>query len=160
MDALGPPDGDVQQSARVTLESWLTSLDDNPAVAAVVADEERDGRWFVRVNGEAKDVYSVWFTLDQRTLGVESYVMPSPAENHAAFFEQLLRRNDGLRDVGFCIGQEDAIFLKGRIDLRHVEAEVLDRVLGEVYETVERSFQAAIRIGFASRVGQDSATDR
>ncbi len=161
MDALGPPDGGVQQAARGALETWLASLAENPAVAAVVPDEEHDGRWFVRVNGEAKDAYSVWFTLDQRTLGVESYVMPVAEENHAAFFEQLLRRNDELRDVAFSIGDEHAIFLKGRVDLRHVEHEVLDRVLGEIYETVERSFQSALRLGFASRMGiePDPGTD-
>ena len=157
MDALGPPGDHVQESARNALEAWLTSLDDNPAVAAVVADEERDGRWFVRVHGEARDVYSVWFTLDQRTLGVESYVLPAPEENHGPFFEQLLRRTENLRDVAFCIGEEDSIFLKGRIDLRHVGAEVLDRVLGEIYETVEQSFQAALHLGFASRMADLAA---
>lgn len=154
MDELAPPDPTVQRAARAELESWLGVIEALPMVAAIVADEEREGRWFVRVHGEAKDVYSVWFTLDQRTLGVESYVMPAPEENHGAFFEQLLRRNDGLRDLAFCVGDEAAIYLKGRVDLRHLDHEMLDRILGELYETVERSFQAALRLGFASRFGR------
>ena len=156
MDELAPPDPAVRQAAREALESWFRAIESLPIVAAIVADESTDSRWFVRVNGEAKDVYSVWFELDQRTLGVESYVMPAPEENSAAFFEQLLRRNDGLRDLSFCIGDEQAIYLKGRLDLRHIDHEVLDRILGEVYETVERSFQPALRLGFASRFGRSA----
>lgn len=152
MDEFAPPDLDARSSARATLLDWLEELEQNPIVAAVVEDTESDAeRWFVRVNGEAKDVYSVWFELAQRTLRVESYVLPWPEENHAALFEQLLRRNDSMRDLAFTIGQEDAIFLKARIDLRRVDSEVLDRLLGSIYEAVERSFAAAVRVGFARR---------
>ena len=105
------------------------------------------------MNGEAKDVYSVWFELKQRTLAYETYVMPAPEENHAAFYEQLLIRNDGFRDIAFTIGEEQAIFLKGRVALEHVDVELLDRVLGSIYAAIERCFQPAIRLGFASRFG-------
>ena len=36
------------------------------------------------------------FWLISQQLGAETYVMPAPEENHAAFYEHLLRRNDGL----------------------------------------------------------------
>jgi len=121
-------------------------------VAAVVEDTETDvERWFVRVNGEAKDVYSVWFELGQRTLAYETYVMPAPEENHAEFYEQLLVRNDSLRELAFTIGAEKAIFLKGRLDVRQIDHEALDRVLGTIYSAIELCFQPALRIGFASR---------
>ena len=157
MDEFAPPDESVRHEARGTLTTWLEGLTENPVVAAVVEDEETDlDRWFVRVHGEAKDVYSVWFELRQRTLRVESYVMPGPEENHAVFFEQLLRRNANLRDIGFCIGAENAIYLLGRLDLRTLDTETLDRCLGEIYETIEASFQPAIQLGFASRFAKDS----
>ena len=107
MDEFAPPTETERQGARKVLTSWLEGLvEDNPAVAAVVEDDEPDvERWFVRVNGEAKDVYSVWFTLGQRTLRYETYVMPAPEENHAVFYEQLLRRNLGLRDLAYAIGE-------------------------------------------------------
>jgi len=137
------------------LTSWLEGLGDNPVVAAVVEDEEsRKDRWFVRVNGEAKDVYSVWFELGQRTLAYETYVMPAPEENPAAFYEQLLVRNDSLRELAFTIGEEHAVFLKGRIDLRDVSDEALDRILGSVYAAVELCFRPALKIGFASRFAE------
>lgn len=152
MDELAPPSGHEREAARQVLTGWLDSLDENPVVAAVVEDEETElDRWFVRVNGEAKDVYSVWFVLGQRTLAYESYVMPAPEENHAAFYEQLLVRNDSMSEVAFTVGEEQAVFLKGRTDLRHVSDESLDRVLGSVYAAIELSFQPALRLGFASR---------
>lgn len=152
MDDFAPPTPADRARAMTALTSWLSSLDGNPVVAAVVQDVESDAdRWFVRVNGEAKDVYSVWFEMGQRTLAFETYVMPSPDENHAAFFAQLLRRNDGFREMAFTIGEGDAIFLKGRLDIDQVDEQALDRVLGSVYAAIERCFQPALRIGFASR---------
>ncbi len=156
MDEFAPPSPEVRRAGLEALTAWLAGLETNPdlseMIAAVVADEETDrDRWFVRVYGEAKDVYSVWFDLDQRTLAFESYVMPAPEENHAAFYEQLLVRNDRLRDLAFTIGEEQAIFLKGRMELAHVSNESLDRVLGSIHAAVEQSFQPALRLGFASR---------
>lgn len=153
MDELAPPSDAERAAVLACLTGWLSGLvTDNPAVAAVVADEESElDRWFVRVDGEAKDVYSVWFTLGQRTLAYETYVMPSPEENHAAFYEQLLRRNHALRELAFSIGDEDAVFLRGRLDLRSVSAEALDRILGSVYAAIELAFEPALRVGFASR---------
>lgn len=152
MDDFAPPTPAERDAVTEVLTSWLASLDENPVVAAVVEDVESDAdRWFVRVHGEAKDVYSVWFELGQRTLAFETYVMPSPDENQAAFYEQLLRRNDGFREMAFTIGSEEAVYLKGRIDLRHIDDQTLDRVLGSVYAAIELCFQPALRIGFTSR---------
>ena len=55
--------------------------------------------------------------------------------------------------MAFTIGSEEAVYLKGRLDLRHVDDEALDRVLGSVYGAIELCFQPALRIGFASRFG-------
>lgn len=152
MDEFAPPSDAQHLVARTTLTNWLEAVVENPVVAAVVEDVESDAdRWFVRVNGDAKDVYSVWFELGQRTLAYETYVMPTPEENHAAFYEQLLVRNDSLRELAFTLGDEHAIFLKGRIDVRHLDVEALDRILGSIYAAIERCFQPALRVGFASR---------
>ena len=152
MDEFAPPTDQQRDAARSVLVGWLGEVTNNPVVADVVEDTETDvDRWFVRVNGEAKDVYSVWFELGQRTLRYETYVMPAPEENHAAFYEQLLVRNDGFRELAFTIGPEKAVFLKGRLDLVHLDDEALDRILGSIYSAIERCFQPALRVGFASR---------
>ena len=135
------------------IDAWLAEqLRDNPVVAAVDRDlQSGERRWFVRVTGEAKDVFTVWFHLRQRTLHYETYVMPAPETNQAVFYEHLLRRNRKLYGAAFCIGDEDAVFLVGQLDNTAVNDDELDRVLGSLYEWVERFFRPALRIGFASR---------
>ena len=127
-------------------------LDENPVVAAVERDRESgERRWFVRVRGEEKDVFTIWFTLRQRTLHYETYVMPAPEENHAALYEHLLRRNLKLYGAAFAIGDEDAVFLWASCDDAAVDDDELDRILGSLYAYVEQCFRPAMRIGFASR---------
>jgi hypothetical protein len=135
------------------IEAWLArQRDENPVVAAVERDvESGERRWFVRVHGEQKDVFSIWFHLRQRTLHYETYVMPAPEENHARFFEHLLKRNLKLYGAAFAVGDEDAIFLVGQLSNDCVDDEELDRVLGSLYVWVEQFFRPAMRIGYASR---------
>ena len=133
------------------IDSWLAGeLADNPVVAAVDRGEPDERRWYVRVHGETKDVYTIWFTLRQRSLHYETYVMPAPEENQGAFYEHLLRRNRKLHGVAFCIGDEDAVFLAGALSVHAVDEGELDRVLGSVYAWVEQFFRPAMRIGYAS----------
>jgi hypothetical protein len=135
------------------IDRWLaTQLAENPVVVAVERDvESGERRWFVRVHGEEKDVFTIWFHLRQRTLHYETYVMPAPEENHAALFEHLLRRNLKLYGAAFAIGEEDAVFLVGQLANESVDDDELDRVLGSVYAWVEQFFRPAMRIGYASR---------
>jgi hypothetical protein len=146
-----PSTEDELDTLAARIETWLQrQLAENPVVAAVERDETGERRWFVRVHGEQKDVFSIWFHLRQRTLHYETYVMPAPEEDHATFFEHLLRRNRGLYGAAFVVGDEDAIFLAGQLANQCVDDDELDRVLGSLYQWVEQFFQPALRIGFAS----------
>jgi hypothetical protein len=135
------------------IDAWLaTQLAENPVVAAVERGVEAgERRWFVRVTGDEKDVFTVWFHLRQRTLHYETYVMPAPEENETAFYRYLLRRNLKLYGASFAIGDEDAVFLVGQLDNAAVDRDELDRVLGSLYTWVEQFFRPALRVGFASR---------
>ena len=130
---------------------WLDEqLAENPAVAAIDR-EPAERRWYVRLRGEEKEVFTLWLTLGQRTLQYETYVMPAPEENHAAFYEHLLRRNRSFNGMAFCVGDEDALFLVGQLPVGAVDDGELDRILGSMYAYVERCFRPALRIGYASR---------
>jgi len=148
-----PSAPDELDALEARIDAWLAEqLAENPVVAAVERDQASgERRWFVRVTGEQKDVFTIWFHLRQRTLHYETYVMPAPEENHAAFYEHLLRRNLKLYGGAFAVGDEDAIFLVGQLDDRAITDDELDRVLGSLYAWVEQCFRPALRIGFASR---------
>ena len=112
---------------------------------------QREGGGTSGMKGEQKDTFTIWFTLRQRTLHYETYVMPAPEENHEAFYEHLLRRNLKLYGAAFAIGAEDAVFLVGQFPNDCLTDDELDRILGSVYAYVEQFFRPAMRIGYASK---------
>jgi hypothetical protein len=152
-DELPPATPEELAGLELFIDTWLQrQLDENPTVEAVERDTETgERRWFVRVTGEEKSVFSIWFHLRQRTLHVETYFMPAPEEQAAELYEHLLRRNLRFHGLTFAIGAEDAVFLVGQVPVRWISEAELDRVLGSVYAYVEQCFRPAMRIGFASR---------
>jgi hypothetical protein len=138
--------------AEALITEWLArQRRDNPVIIAVDRGEPGERRWYVRMRGEQRDYVAVWFVLGQRTLQYETYVTPAPEENHAAFYEHLLRRNAKLNGVAFAIGAEDAVYLRGQIGVSHLDEDELDRILGSLFEYTERFFRPAMRIGYASK---------
>ena len=140
-------------TVEAAIDAFLAEqLADNPAIDAVDKGVDGPRSWFIRVRGEEKDVYTIRFHLDQRTLSYETYVMPAPEEQHEAFYAHLLGRNRRMYGASFAIGEEGAIFLQGQLDNRQVLVEgELDRILGSLYQWVEAYFRPALRIGFASK---------
>src|SRR5262245_29889124 len=149
--------GERLADLRARIDAWAYRLLDGESVVAAIdrgtADDSALGepRWYIRMRGDEKDFITVWLTLGQRTLRYETYVLPAPEENEAAFYEHLLRRNDGLVGVHFSIGTEDAVFLRGELAVAAVDEREVDRALATLYATVEQCFRPAVRIGFASR---------
>jgi hypothetical protein len=149
--ALIPADEDELDVLEARIDAWLDrTRGENPVVAAVERGEPGERRWYVRLVGEQKGPFTIWFTLRQRTLHHETYVAPAPAENHAQFYEQLLRRNLQMRGMAFAIGDEDALYIVGQVPVDQVDDAHLDWVLGAVWTYVEQYFRPAMRIGFAS----------
>ncbi len=133
-------------------DAWLAELATAPAhIGAVDRSTDSEIRWFVRMRGEEKEFTTVWLTLGQRTLRYETYVLPAPEENHEAFYDHLLRRNDRLVGAHFSIGAEDAVFLRGELPVGAVDHAEIDRALGTLYAHVEQYFRPLLRIAFASR---------
>ena len=147
-----PLDGAQLDELEARIDAWADRARlENPTIAAVDRGEAGERRWYMRMKGEQKDTFTIWFTLRQRTLHYETYVMPAPEENHEEFYEHLLRRNLMLYGAAFAIGVEDAVFLVGQLANEAITDDELDRILGSLYAWVEQFFRPALRIGFASR---------
>lgn len=150
VDHVGTP-GELEDVA-ARLDGWLArQRDENPMVAALERDDTEPYRWYLRVHGVEKDVFSIWWTLRQRTLHYETYVMPHPEERRDEVFEFVLRRNAKIYGAAFCIGVEDAVFLSGQLAIDHIDDDELDRVLGTLWEWTERTFRPAMRMAFGAR---------
>mgnify|MGYP001369233580 CR=1 FL=1 len=141
------------------IDEWLGNLrSTNSAIVAIDHAEPEPAfrsRWYVRMAGESKEFTTIWITLGQRTLRYETYVMPAPEENAEHLYESVLRRNERLVGAHFSIGAEDALFLRGELPLALVCEAELDRIVGTIYDIVEKAFPSLIRIGFASRFADD-----
>jgi hypothetical protein len=134
------------------IDEWLGTVRTqhaNVVLAERAADEQ--GRWMVRLRGEAKEFTTVWLSLGQRTLRYETYVMPFPDENVESVFELLLRRNEKMVGAHYALGAENAVFLVGELVLSALDERELDRIIGTLYATVEAHFVDLLKIGFASR---------
>jgi len=154
VSSVDPPSVEELAVATAVIDRWMEEQRrTNPAVAHVESDDSGERRWFVRLNGEEKQVFSVWFQLRQRSLWVETYFMPTPIVNLAETYEHLLRRNHKLVGLSFVIGDEDAVFLQGSIPVADVDDDQLDRLLGSAYSYTEQCFRPAMRLGFGSAFG-------
>lgn len=134
------------------IDVWLAAeQEENPAIEAVERSDDDLTRWFIRLRGEEKDVWTAWWTLGQRTLSFETYLMPAPEENRLEVFEQLLRRNRKLTGLQLEIGEGKAIFIRGSLPVAAVTDAELDRILGSMWAAVELVFRPAMRLAFGDR---------
>ena len=144
-----PPSPAQLLAAGAVIDAWATAeLDANPLLIGV----ERipaERRWLIRLRGEDKAVITVWLTLRQRSLHHETCFMPAPEDNVAGCFDYLLRRNSRMAGIGFCIGDEDAVYLSGQVPVAEVDAARLDWIIGASYAYTEQSFRTALSLGFA-----------
>ena len=155
MDLTPPATSEELDALEARIDAWLAvEAAENPTIDAVERGERAVGHqqrlWYVRLLGEEKDIWTAYWTINQRTFRFETYLMPAPEENEGAFYEHLLIRNRELTGMNLEIGDEHAIFLAGSLPVKAVTEDDLDRVLGSMWAYVERVFLPALRIGFAS----------
>lgn len=105
-------------------------------------------RWYVRFGCDGRDAATIYFDFHQRTLRYEVYFMPDPPAHHEELYRFLLARSHQMYGAHFSIGPDGDIYLVGRVLLEHLDTNELDRIIGVLYEAVERWFQPAIRLGF------------
>lgn len=135
------------------IDRWLrAAFEVNEVMVALERGEPGERRWYVRLQGIEKDFTTVWLRLGQRALHAEAYMMPAPEENTGEVYERLLRRNRSIHGLAFAIGVEDAIFLVGEVPNDGISEGHVDRLIGSVWEYVERDFRPTLRIGFASKL--------
>lgn len=126
------------------------------AISAWVADpesdveyaEQVDGRWAVRMRQGVRSATTVWWTVGDRSITAEAYVLPAPPANQAEVYRLCLLRNHRLWRCHFSLDREGAVVLTGRLELAEVDLHSLDLLLGEIYEAVELSFRPLVMMAF------------
>jgi hypothetical protein len=129
----------------------------------VAALDEADLEW------EQLTPYSVSITLPgtrklqtpcridvgEHALGVHAFVARHPDENHEAVYRWLLERNLKLYGVAFAVDHNGDIYLDGRVPLRSVDADEIDRLLGSVLSYSDESFNTILELGFATSIRRE-----
>lgn len=135
----------MRQVLEERIRLWLEDPESSVEYA-----EEVEGRWAVRMRQEVREATTVWFDVGERSILFEAYLMPRPPQT-SEVHRQALARNARAWRCFFAIDEEGALVLRGRLLTDRVTLEELDRVLGEVYETIELAFRPMVRAGFPSR---------
>ncbi len=121
------------------IENWLADPESSVEYA-----EEVEGRWAVRMRQESRDATTVWFTVRERSLECEAYLIPA-SDGTADLFRQALARNMRSWRVFFALDPEGGLVLRGRLARAAVTDGELDLILGEIYETIEVAFRPLLR---------------
>jgi hypothetical protein len=135
----------LRETLTARIQQWL----DDPESSVEYA-EEVEGRWAVRMRQQVREATTVWFTVLERSLEFEAYVIPVPAEA-VDILRQALVRNRRAWRAFFAIDAEGDLLLRGRLPADRVTLIELDRVLGEIYETIEVSFRPMVGVIAATR---------
>lgn len=109
----------------------------------------------VSLPGQRKLNIACGMVIEDHALRVEAFVARRPEENREAVWAELLRRNGKLYGVAFATDESEDIHLVGRLPHSAVNAEELDRVLGQVLEAADESFNVILELGFKTSIADE-----
>jgi Putative bacterial sensory transduction regulator len=109
----------------------------------------------VELPGERKLKTNTILSIGEHSVRVEAFVCRKPDENHEGVYRFLLKRNRRLYGVAYTLDNVGDIYLVGRMSLASVDAEEIDRVLGQVLEAVDSDFNTLLELGFRSSIQKE-----
>jgi hypothetical protein len=149
------PLGDAESARRLdaTVSAWAKEWHASALLGVehqALADDRGHFHWLIRLKGDEKDVITLWLSLRQRTVHVETEVTPAPEENRETLYRYLLTKNAELRELHLAIGPEDGIYLMAQIPIMEMTTERLDEVVGATLIYVEEIYPTAMTMGLPS----------
>lgn len=109
----------------------------------------------VELPGERKLTINTILSIGEHSVRVEAFVCRKPDENHEGVYRFLLKRNRRLYGVAYTLDNVGDIYLVGRMSLASVDADEIDRVLGQVLEAVDADFNTLLELGFRSSIQKE-----
>src|SRR3954451_11944882 len=118
-------------------------------------DKTGDSSYVVTLPGTHKLKTACNLIVGEHALRVEAFVMRQPDENREERWAWLLRRNARMYAVSFSIDANGDVYLTGRVSLKSLDEEELDRLLGAVLTYADESFDTMLEIGFGSSIRRE-----
>lgn len=140
---------DVAELAR-TIARWSETWLESGTLVHVEAPLPTDGvqRWLLRFRGDEREFIALWLTVRQRTLHVETELMPAPEANVAEIYRFVLVKNADLYPLHVAIGPENGLYLVGRFPIGDVSSDLLDEVTGAAVHFVDELFPTVMGLGY------------
>jgi Putative bacterial sensory transduction regulator len=120
-------------------------------------EQAGDGRWVVTLPGTHKLKTTCNLIVGEHALRIEAFVMRQPDENREELWAWLLRRNARMYGVSFSIDGVGDVYLTGRVSLKSLDEDELDRLLGSVLTYADESFDSMLEIGFGESIRREWA---
>jgi hypothetical protein len=111
----------------------------------------------VELPGDRKLITNTLLSIGEHSVRVEAFVCRRPDENHEGVYRFLLKRNRRLYGVAYTLDNIGDVYLIGRMALDVINADEVDRVLGQVVEAVNSDFNTLLELGFASSIRKEWA---
>jgi hypothetical protein len=147
-------DADAAARLSATLGEWEQQWHASSFVGEIEHQDLPDDRghfhWLIRLKGEERDVITLWLSLRQRTVFVETELMPAPEENVEALYRYLLVKNHELRELHLAIGPEAGIYLVTQVPIGELTVERMDELVGATVTYVDDMFPTVMSMGLPS----------
>jgi hypothetical protein len=130
-------------------------------IARVCAERELpceatgDNSWAVTLPGTHKLKTVVNLIVGEHALRIEAFVMRQPDENREQLWAWLLRHNARMYGVSFSIDAAGDVYLTGRVSLKGLDEDELDRLLGAILTYADDNFDTLLEIGFGTAIRRE-----
>lgn len=105
--------------------------------------------------GEHRQKTTVSMIVGDQSLSINAFVVRHADENFEAVYRWLLERNLRIYGVAYAIDQLGDVYLVGKVPLRSVTAQEVDRLLGSVLENSDGAFDHLLELGFESAIRRE-----
>jgi len=123
--------------------------------AEVEWESPAPGNYVVQLPGTRKLKTTVSLLVGRHSLSVNAFVIRHPDENEPGVHRWLLERNLKLYGVSYAVDRLGDVYVAGKLPLAAVTADEVDRLLGQVLEAADGSFNTLLELGFATAIRKE-----
>jgi hypothetical protein len=120
-------------------------------------ERPESGTFVVQLPGTRKLSTTLSLLVGRHSLSLNAFVIRHPDENETGVHRWLLERNLKLYGVSYAVDQLGDVYVTGRLPLSAVTEDEIDRLLGQVLEAADGSFNTLLELGFASAIRKEYA---
>ncbi|MFE9444933.1 YbjN domain-containing protein [Streptomyces sp. NPDC006602] len=113
------------------------------------------GNYVVKLPGTRKLSTTVSLLVGRHSLSLNAFVIRHPDENESSVHRWLLERNLKLYGVSYAVDPLGDVYVTGKLPLAAITPDEIDRILGQVLEAADGSFNTLLELGFASAIRKE-----